>query len=290
MDVTLRPGTPEDAQACGRICYDAFATLATAHGFACDFPSSAAATGLVSALLAHPGIYAVVAEADGVVVGSNFLDERAAIAGVGPITVDPTVQDGTVGRHLMDAVMERAAARDRAGVRLVQAAYNTRSLALYAKLGFEVRETLACLQGPPLRTGIGGSGIDGSTVRAATDDDLEACDRLCDTVHGHDRSPQVADAIFLGKALAVERGGKVTGYSTGLSFFDHSIGERDDDIRALIGAADAFGGPGILVPMRNTALFRFCLQHGLRVVQVMTLMTTGRYQEPQGAYLPSIMY
>jgi len=285
VDVKLRPGTPDDAEACGRICYDAFATLAAAHGFDCDFPSSATATGLVSALLAHPGIYAVVAEADGVVVGSNFLDERAAIAGVGPITVDPGIQDGTVGRHLMAAVMERAAERDKAGARLVQAAYNTRSLGLYAKLGFEVRETLACLQGPPLHTK-----FDGFTVRAATDDDLETCDRLCHDVHGHDRSPQVADAIFLGKALVVERDGKVTGYSTGLSFFDHSVGEGDDDIRALIGAADAFGGPGILVPMRNTALFRFCLRHGLRVAQVMTLMTTGRYQEPQGAYLPSIMY
>jgi predicted N-acetyltransferase YhbS len=285
VDVKLRPGTPEHAEACGRICYDAFATLAAAHGFPCDFPSPDVATGLLSALLAHPGIYAVVAEADGVVVGSNFLDERAAIAGVGPITVDPGVQDGTVGRHLMVAVMERAAARDKPGVRLVQAAYNSRSLALYARLGFEVRETMACLQGPALHTE-----FDGSVVRAATDDDLEACDRICHAVHGHDRSPQVGDAIFLGKARVVERDGKLTGYSTGQSFFDHSVGERDDDIQALIGAADAFGGPGILVPMRNTALFRFCLQHGLRVVQVMTLMTTGRYQEPQGAYLPSIMY
>ena len=285
MDVKLRPGTPDDAEACGRICYDAFATLAAAHGNACDFPSPDAATGLVSALLAHPGIYAVVAEADGVVVGSNFLDERTAIAGVGPITVDPTIQDCAVGRQLMLAVMERAAARHKSGVRLVQAAYNTRSLALYAKLGFEVRETLACLQGPPLHMA-----FDGLTVRAAADDDLEACDRLCHVVHGHDRSPQVGDAILLGKALIVERDGEVTGYSTGLSFFDHSVGARDDDIQALIGAADAFGGPGLLVPMRNTALFRFCLQHGLRVVQVMTLMTTGRYQEPRGAYLPSIMY
>jgi predicted N-acetyltransferase YhbS len=285
MDVKLRPGTPEDAEACGRICYDAFATLAAAHGFACDFPSPAAATALVSALLAHPGIYGVVAEADGAVVGSNFLDERAAIAGVGPITVDPAVKDGAVGRHLMVAVLDRAAERDKAGVRLVQAAYNTRSLALYAKLGFDVRETLACLQGPPLHTR-----IDGYPVRAATDDDLEACDRICRAVHDHDRSPQVADAVFLGKARVVEHDGRITGYSTGLSFFDHSVGERNDDLEALIGAADAFGGPGFLVPMRNAALFRFCLQHGLRVVQVMTLMTTGRYQEPRGAYLPSIMY
>ena len=285
MDVKLRPGTPDDAEACGRICYDAFATLAAAHGFPCDFPSPDAATGLVSALFAHPGIYGVVAEVDGVVVGSNFLDERAAIAGVGPITVDPAVGGGSVGRHLMVAVMDRAAERGKVGVRLVQAAYNTGSLALYAKLGFEVRETLACLQGPAPRLE-----IDGYAVRAASDDDLDACDRICRAVHGHDRSPQVGDAIFLGKARVVEHDGRLTGYSTGVSFWDHSVGERDDDIKALIGAADAFGGPGLLVPMRNTALFRFCLDRGLRVVQVMTLMTTGRYWDPQGAYLPSIMY
>lgn len=285
MDVRLRPGRPEDAEACGRICYEAFATLAAAHGFPCDFPSAAVASALIAALIDHPGIFAVVAEAGGVVVGSNFLDERAAIAGVGPITVDPAVQDGAVGRQLMVVVLDRAAERQASGVRLVQAAYHTRSLALYAKLGFEVKETLACLQGPPI-----GAGVEGHTVRVATDDDLEACDQICRTVHGHDRSHQVADAIFLGKARVVEQGGRITGYSTGVSFFDHSIGERLDDLTALIGAADAFGGPGFLVPMRNTGLFRWCLDHGLRVVQVMTLMATGQYQEPRGAYLPSIMY
>ena len=52
----------------------------------------------------------------------------------------------------------------------------------------------------------------------------------------------------------------------------------------------AFAGPGILVPTRNTDLFRWCLDHGFRLAQQMTLMTIGLYNEPQGAYLPSIMY
>jgi hypothetical protein len=59
---------------------------------------------------------------------------------------------------------------------------------------------------------------------------------------------------------------------------------------ALIGAASVFAGSGILVPLRNGALFQWCLGHGLRVVQVMTLMTTGLYNEPAGAYLPSVLY
>jgi predicted N-acetyltransferase YhbS len=285
VEIELRPGRPDDAEECGRICYDAFATLAAAHAYPVDFPSPDVAIGMVAGLLAKPGIFGVVAEAGGVVVGSNFLDERTGVAGVGPITVDPKVQNGAVGRHLMGAVMTRAAEHNAVGVRLVQAAYHTRSLALYAKLGFEVRETLACLQGPPL-----GLAVDGYAVRAATADDLGACDRICRAVHGHDRSPQVADAIGRGTARVVEHDGRITGYATGVAFSAHAVGETVEDLKALIGEAATFGGSGFLAPMRDTPLLRFCLDHGLRIVQVMTLMTTGLYQEPQGASLPSIMY
>lgn len=285
MDVKLRPGTPADAEACGRICFDAFATITAAHGVPRDFPSVEAATGLVAALLAHPGIFSVVAEADGVVAGSNFLDERTPIAGVGPITVAPATQDGAVGRRLMTAVLDRAAEQRAAGVRLVQGAYHTRSLGLYAKLGFEVRETLGCLQGPPI-----GRSVEGRGVRPATAGDLEACNRICRAVHGHDRSPEVSDGIARGTAAVVEHEGRISGYTAGLSFFTHSVGETVDDLKALIGTASGFAGPGILVPMREAALFRFCLENGLRVVQVMTLMTIGLYNEPQGAWLPSIMF
>jgi len=62
------------------------------------------------------------------------------------------------------------------------------------------------------------------------------------------------------------------------------------DLQALIAAAEGFGGPGILVPTRNAELFRWCLANGLRVVEPMTLMTLGLYNEPAGAYLPSILY
>src|SRR5687768_7053888 len=86
---TLRPGTPEDAEVLGPICFEAFATIAGAHAFPGDFPSAEVATGLMREMLAHPRIYSVVAERDGRVIASNFLDERGPIAGVGPITVDP---------------------------------------------------------------------------------------------------------------------------------------------------------------------------------------------------------
>src|SRR5437867_7924683 len=170
MDIELRSGTPADGEICGRICYDAFKTISEAHGFASDFPAPEVAIGVLTRMLAHPEFYSVIAEIDGRIVGSNFLDERNSIAGVGPITVDPTVQNRSIGRRLMDAVHQRAAEKNFAGVRLLQAGFHTRSLSLYAKLGYDVRVHLACIQGKPL-----GLSIEAHVVRSAAEADLEVC-------------------------------------------------------------------------------------------------------------------
>ena len=61
-------------------------------------------------------------------------------------------------------------------------------------------------------------------------------------------------------------------------------------MKALIGAAERFDGPGFLVPMRNTELLRWCLGRRLRVSYMMNLMTIGLYQEPRGAFLASVVY
>jgi predicted N-acetyltransferase YhbS len=284
MDLTLRSGTLADAPELGRICPAAFARISGEHNFPQDFPNAEVATGLVSFLLGHPGFHSVVAERDGRILGSNFLDERSPIAGVGPITVDPAAQDRGVGRRLMQGVLDRATERGFPGVRLVQAGYHMRSLSLYVSLGFDVREPLANVQGTvPHIT------IPGRTVRAARASDLDACNQLCRRVHGHDRGGDLRDAVEAGTARVVEHGGRISGYTASLSFFGHSVGETDDDIKALIGAASAFDGPGILVPARSP-LLRWCLEQKLRVVQTLTLMSLGLYNEPQGAFLPSILY
>ena len=285
MNLKLRPGTPDDAQACGTICYQAFKNISEAHNFPPDFPSPDVAAGLLTWMLAHPKFYSVVAEIDGRVVGSNFLDERNVIAGVGPITVDPTRQNRAVGRQLMEAVHERAAAKNCAGVRLIQAGFHTRSLSLYAKLGYDVREHLACMQGKPLNLS-----VEGHAVRPATTSDVESCNRVCRYVHGHDREGELRDAIAKGSATVVEHDGRITGYATIIGFFGHAVGESSEDLKALIGAAKEFAGPGFLLPIRNGELFRWCLANGLRITQPMTLMTKGLYNEPAGAFLPSILY
>jgi GNAT superfamily N-acetyltransferase len=285
MEIKLRPGTADDGNVCGKICYDAFTTIAKAHNFTPDFPSQEIAIGLITSLLSHPGFYSVVAELDGRIVGSNFLDERSVIAGLGPITVDPSVQNRSVGRQLMENAHERAAAKKFPGIRLIQAGYHTRSLSLYTKLGYDVREPLACIQGPALKATIAGC-----TVRSATESDIEACNRVCQKVHGHDRGGELKDAVAKGTAAVVERDARVTGYATVVGFFGHAVGESNRDLQALIGSATEFAGPGFLLPTRNTELFQWCLQQGLRVTQPMTLMTKGFYNEPAGPFLPSILY
>ncbi len=285
MDITVREAVDADWVEAGRICYEAFATLADRHGFPPDFPTVEAASGPIRWLINHPQVYGVVAEGDGRILGSSFLDERSTIFAIGPVSVDPTAQDHKAGRALMAAMLGRAAERRAPGVRLVQISYHNRSLSLYAKLGFDVREAFGAMHGPAL-----GIAFPGYDVRPATSADEAACNALCVRVHGHDRHGEVREAIESGDARVVERLGRVTGYTVGVQYFAHSVAETNDDLKALIGAASDFGTPGFLVPLRNTELFRWCLAHGLRVFFVTNMMTIGMYQEPVGAWMPSVGY
>ncbi len=285
MHATFRPGIREDAEACGAIFHEAFTLIAEQHNFPVDFPQPETAVGLLTMILARDDVYSVVAEMERGVVGSNFLWESDAIAGVGPITVDPSVQNASIGRQLMERVLDRARAKHVVGVRLVQTAYHNRSLSLYSKLGFNAREPLSVMQGPALQLQ-----LPGYEVRPAHASDLDACNQLCFQVHGHDRGRELFDATKQGTALVVEHGGSVTGYATLIGFFGHAVGRTNQELKALIGAAPVFNGPGFLLPTRNGDLLRWCLERGLRVTYPMTLMSHGLYQEPSGAFLPSILY
>ncbi|MFN6964785.1 MAG: GNAT family N-acetyltransferase [Pyrinomonadaceae bacterium] len=285
MNVNLRNGRPQDADVLGRICFEAFAAIADRHNFPRDFPNVEIATGLMRMLLGRGDVFSVVAEVDGQTVGSNFLWEGSDVSGVGPITIDPGSQNGSVGKKLMEAVVERSDTRGFSSIRLVQAAYHNRSLALYTKLGFDSVEPLSVMQGAPVRRS-----IEGRRVRPMTEEDLPEVNALCRRVHGIVRSTDALDGIAQGTARVVVSDGRITGYASSLGFFGHAVGESNDDLKALIGSADEFSGPGILVPTRNSDLMRWCLKNGLQIVMPMTLMTRGIYQEPRGAFLPSILF
>jgi ribosomal protein S18 acetylase RimI-like enzyme len=283
--VTVREATTDDAERCARIFYDAFESIATRHRFPIEPMSREFARFKVSQMIADEGVVGLVADRDRKLVGTAFIDERGPIAGIGPVTVDPAAQDAGVGRILMEAALAREQARRPAGVRLVQTAYHYRSFALYAKLGFVVREPLSVLQGDPpsLR-------FPDRSVRPAVEADIAECGELCQRVHGHDRREELAGAIAVETARVVERPGRICGYATGFGYGWHAVAETNEDLMALLSSAEAFMGLGILVPSRNAQLLGWCLEHGLRIVQQSTLMTIGLYNEPSGAYLPSIVY
>lgn len=275
-DMIVRTAAPEDAPVCGQICFNAFSSINAAHGFPCDFPGPEVTTGLLSMMFSSPDFYCVVAEVEGRIVGSNCLDERSVVRGVGPITIDPGAQNLGAGRKLMQAVMDRAKGRAD-GLRLVQAAFHNRSLSLYTLLGFSAREPLSCMQGTTRERS-----MPGCVVRDAQPADAEACNALSVRVHGFDR------AVELGQSIA--RAGRITGYTTHLAFFGHSTAETNLDLQSLIASAESFAGSGLLVPSRSHGLLRWCLANGLRVMQPMTLMSTGFYKDPEGAWLASVIF
>jgi predicted N-acetyltransferase YhbS len=287
LSVTIRPSTPADTATIARVVFAAFADIHDRHRFPRDFPTEAAADGFAAAWNANPRVWGVVAEADGRIVGCNFLTERNAVRGVGPIAVLPDVQGTKAGRRLMEAVVERG--RDAAGIRLVQDAFNMGSMSLYASVGFEVREPLVLLTGTP-----SGAPPGDVEVRAMTSADLDACAELCRSVHGFDRTGELTDALGFSGPVVALRGGRVVAYlsSPWFALLNHGVAETDDDMEAvLLGAGALRPAPvGALVPSRRARLFHWCLAHGLRSVKPMTLMTLGPYQEPRGGFVPSIEY
>jgi hypothetical protein len=229
----------------------------------------------------------VVAEIDGRVVGSNFLDERDPIPGVGPITVAPEGQNAGVGRQLMDAVLERG--KGAPGIRLVQDAFHMRSLSLYARLGFDVTASCVLMKGQPR-----GEPVADVEVRPVTEDDLEECESLCTKVHGFARTGALRDSI-VGPftPYAAVRNGRIVAYASTLAFWPmaYGVAETEDDMKALLqgGAADQDEPIGLLVPLQS-GLFRWGLEQGLRCVKPMNVMALGEYREPHGSWFPSVLY
>jgi ribosomal protein S18 acetylase RimI-like enzyme len=284
MPITIRRAEAADAPRCGTILYRAFQSLADYHNFPRDFPSVEVATGVVSMLLANPGFYGIVAVEGSRIVGSNFADHRSSIAGIGPISIDPDAQNQGIGRKLMQAAVDHFTATNVPGIRLVQAAYHNRSLSLYTRLGFQTREPLSVIQGLVLNVKFAGY-----DVRPGSEADIETCNLLCRRVHGFDRGVELREAIGAGTAIVVEHLGRITGYATDIGFFGHAAADTNQDLKSLIGAAPAFQGPGFLLPTRNHEVFAWCLDSELKLVMQMTLMTIGLYNEPSGAWLPSIL-
>jgi GNAT superfamily N-acetyltransferase len=288
--MNLRKPTPVDAPELARILVDAFGGIARQHNFPLDFPDPAMAGRLLEFFIHHPNGVGFLAEEDGRILGSNFLDRRDAIAAVGPITVDPNAQAKGVGRRLMQATID--AGKDNPGIRLVQDAFNTASMSLYTSLGFDAMEPLALMRGKPKTPPTLAGGVE---ARAMREDDLPACADLCRRVHGGiDRTNELRDAIKMFHPFVLTRAGRVVAYASAPTFWflNHGVAESLADMQTLLAAAGAANEEPLmlLLPSRQADLFRWCLAQGLRMVKPMTLMSMREYHEPKGAWYPSVGY
>ncbi len=280
----LRTAQASDIPACGTAMYEAFRNIAEQHNFPPDVPSADAAGGLLNMMLGAPDFDAFVAEEDGTIAGSIFVSRRSPVGGISVITVAPDVQNGAIGRQLMLHGMESLARQGHTRQQLIQAGYHNRSLCLYAKLGFIASDMLSNMNGDPIR-----EDFLRRKVRQAKEGDADACNALCLKVHGFDRAGEVSASTAQGAATVVESDGKISGYTTGVGFVGHGVGESNDDLKTLIASVQQFAGPGILSPTTNGELFRWCLEQGLRVTQQLTLMDTAPAGPPDGAYWQSIL-
>jgi GNAT superfamily N-acetyltransferase len=288
MDTAIRPATDNDANACGRICYDGFRAVSERHGFPTVFPSVEAATRRVGAFIRHPSVFGVVAKTrDGKIAGFNFLSERDPIRAIGPIVIDPAMQGHGIGRRLMEAVLKRA--RGVQSVRLIQDSFNVQSLSLYASLGFNAQEPLVVL------SGISGGELPPSyEIRSLTASDIAGCENLHTSIHGYTRTNELQDQISTGAPVVVLRGGRVRAYMAAPTIWlaNHGVAETEEDMQALLlGAPRVTKQPiAFLMPIRRAELFRWCLTQGFRAIRPMTLMAMGEYREPQGSYFPSVLF
>ena len=142
MSITTRPASAGDLAAVATIMYAAFRSISDHHRFPPDFDSPETAHGVASLLLNHPKFYGVIAEDEGRILGSNFINSRLPIVGLGPISVDP--RGAELGRSSIDGGRNgRGGATTVCRHCLVQLAYHNRSLCLYTTLGFRSRVPLA---------------------------------------------------------------------------------------------------------------------------------------------------
>jgi hypothetical protein len=132
------------------------------------------------------------------------------------------------------------------------------------------------------------------TLRPGTPGDAERCGTVCyeafKAIADRHQFPPDCPSAQTAVGSTERRFSHASYYAVVAELEGDVVGEGNAALRVVIGAASEFSGPGFLLPTRNGPMFRWCLEQGLRIVQPMTLMSIGLYNEPQGVFLPSIVY
>src|SRR5690242_34309 len=180
----IRP-EPQHIPELARICFEAFKAIHEQHAFPPDIPSVELATHIMEMLVMRSDFYGVAARVDGKLVGSNFISLTDAVGGVGPITVAPSFDGHGIGRALMNNVVNHARQKGVEQIRLLQDSFNTKSLSLYASVGFDTRAPIGLMNAKA-------AAETDPMVRPATEPDLPALDDLCQQIYKVSRRGEVA--------------------------------------------------------------------------------------------------
>lgn len=284
------PILAEHVESAGQVVYEAFHDIATRHGFPPVFDSLQTATGIVRLLVALERVSAFMVCEEGVPVGVNFLDERGEAGGVGPVAVTVGRQGEGVGRRLMEELLERAERVGIESVRLVQYTYNVGSYSLYSSLGFDMVDM------PVHLDGILDPGEEpADPIREADHTEIPGLAALGREVLGYDRTAELETMANFAPPLVVERGGRHAGYlcrfpPAGGTYCGYGAARDEPALRDLLIAAARFGDGGplhVAIPASQPETLRWALRSGLRIGWLETLMVRGRYEKPEGAYIPS---
>lgn len=285
MAIELTRPVAADGAALADICFRAFKDISERHGYESDFYNVEFAQMVISGCIANERGYSVAANVDGTLVGSNYFSFMDEVAGVGPVSVDPERQGEGIGRVLMVDLLREAREQGIERVRLMQDAFNMTSLALYASLGFDTRHPVALLDPAPERH---------PDVRLMTAGDLDVVEGMSRDIQKVSRRNDVGHHIRSGpfKPVVRERNGRIVGYFV-IGMPGHGCAESEDDLVVLAQHAATEVPPEIarcFCPLREGSLYRKFLAAGFRNRKVMNLMTMGPYDEPEGAWMPSVLY
>lgn len=288
MSVELVRAAPEHAESIARIFFDAFDQLARRHGFVSEIFSREFALGAANAFVTRPDMYGIVAIEEGNVIGHNFVQLTDAVAGIGPICVDPARQSRGLGRRMMRHVIDHSLEHHGPMIRLYQESFNMVSLSLYTELGLTVTDPVVILSVP-----VG----EDANVRKLTLADVDAADALCVETQKVSRKNELRSMIEHGGALSCYPHGRFTdGRLSGFvvpGFFGFSAGRTPEDVidtaRVAVGA---FPPPlrRIILPTRNGELYRYGLKQGCRSIKLGQMMAMGPFEAPTGHWTPSVAY
>ena len=285
-EVSLRPARPADANSIANVIYEAFNRIATEHGQVSDFDSPPIdRMQRRLELLDQHNDYCVVAETENQIVGVNFIDCHGDVGAIGVLAVLPSFQDQRIGRRLMESVIEHGKKAGFKTQRLLQAAYNSKSMGLYLSLGMVIREHLLNFNGT-----VNGKSNPDIRIERGTGGDVKTCSEFCEKFYRAERSREINDAAVAGDLIVESENENIVGLTTGIGFTGFSVALTNDVIKSLMVNQATIEPPGILVPATNHSLVKWCVESGLKINQSMNLMTLGEYKDPVARWLPSINF